>query len=244
MVISPFPCFFFLLHHCIPALRPFSIVCVHLTTSSFLLTSYWMNFCPAARFPHATTIFLSTFYFLSFTFDIYLLYILFWPLIKSGKTFFSRTPSAPELYETDADIGHQQFGLKLTPRVNMRMVGFPESSFSTCPDYPILNFLDFRHRLFPVFHFCLFLECRFFHLQCLNVTPLLLPLRNRFASNSLIFLISSQRTFRLGYGDHNKYFKIIFVILIFFFYFLFYFLILLFFLIDELLIPDLFHLPF
>lgn len=34
-----------------------------------------------------------------------------------------------ELYENDADIGHQQFDLKLTDRVNMRMVGVPESSF-------------------------------------------------------------------------------------------------------------------
>ncbi|KAJ1343439.1 hypothetical protein BSLG_002028 [Batrachochytrium salamandrivorans] len=34
-----------------------------------------------------------------------------------------------ELYEKDADIGHQKFDLKLTDRVNMRMVGVPESSF-------------------------------------------------------------------------------------------------------------------
>jgi DNA mismatch repair protein MSH6 len=34
-----------------------------------------------------------------------------------------------ELYEKDADIGHQQFDLKMTDRVNMRMVGVPESSF-------------------------------------------------------------------------------------------------------------------
>jgi DNA mismatch repair protein MSH6 len=34
-----------------------------------------------------------------------------------------------ELYEKDADIGHQEFDLKLTDRVNMRMVGVPESSF-------------------------------------------------------------------------------------------------------------------
>ncbi|KAJ3272065.1 DNA mismatch repair protein msh6 [Terramyces sp. JEL0728] len=40
---------------------------------------------------------------------------------KKGKFF--------ELYENDADIGHQQFDLKLTDRVNMRMVGVPESSF-------------------------------------------------------------------------------------------------------------------
>lgn len=34
-----------------------------------------------------------------------------------------------ELYESDADIGHQLFDLKMTDRVNMRMVGVPESSF-------------------------------------------------------------------------------------------------------------------
>ncbi|KAJ1950124.1 DNA mismatch repair protein msh6, partial [Dispira parvispora] len=40
---------------------------------------------------------------------------------KKGKFY--------ELYEKDADIGHQHFDLKLTDRVNMRMVGVPESSF-------------------------------------------------------------------------------------------------------------------
>ncbi|KAJ1907253.1 DNA mismatch repair protein msh6 [Tieghemiomyces parasiticus] len=40
---------------------------------------------------------------------------------KKGKFY--------ELYENDADVGHQQFDLKLTDRVNMRMVGVPESSF-------------------------------------------------------------------------------------------------------------------
>ncbi|OLY78249.1 DNA mismatch repair protein msh6 [Smittium mucronatum] len=40
---------------------------------------------------------------------------------KKGKFY--------ELYENDADIGHQHFDLKLTDRVNMRMVGVPESSF-------------------------------------------------------------------------------------------------------------------
>ena len=39
---------------------------------------------------------------------------------KKGKFY--------ELYEDDATIGHQQFDLKLTDRVNMRMVGVPESS--------------------------------------------------------------------------------------------------------------------
>ncbi|KAJ3035450.1 DNA mismatch repair protein msh6 [Rhizophlyctis rosea] len=40
---------------------------------------------------------------------------------KKGKFY--------ELYEKDADIGHQIFDLKMTDRVNMRMVGVPESSF-------------------------------------------------------------------------------------------------------------------
>jgi DNA mismatch repair protein MSH6 len=39
---------------------------------------------------------------------------------KKGKFY--------ELYENDATIGHQRFELKLTDRVNMRMVGVPESS--------------------------------------------------------------------------------------------------------------------
>ena len=47
----------------------------------------------------------------------------FWNTIvffKKGKFY--------ELYENDATIGHQLFDLKLTDRVNMRMVGVPESS--------------------------------------------------------------------------------------------------------------------
>ncbi|CAG8445223.1 11757_t:CDS:10 [Ambispora leptoticha] len=40
---------------------------------------------------------------------------------KKGKFY--------ELYERDADIGHTEFDLKLTDRVNMRMVGVPEMSF-------------------------------------------------------------------------------------------------------------------
>ncbi|KFA63003.1 hypothetical protein S40285_08410 [Stachybotrys chlorohalonatus IBT 40285] len=39
---------------------------------------------------------------------------------KKGKFF--------ELYENDATIGHQEFDFKMTDRVNMRMVGVPESS--------------------------------------------------------------------------------------------------------------------
>ncbi|KAJ1942892.1 DNA mismatch repair protein msh6, partial [Kickxella alabastrina] len=40
---------------------------------------------------------------------------------KKGKFY--------ELYENDATIGHQEFDLKMTDRVNMRMAGVPESSF-------------------------------------------------------------------------------------------------------------------
>jgi DNA mismatch repair protein MSH6 len=42
---------------------------------------------------------------------------------KKGKFY--------ELYENDATLGHQLFDLKLTDRVNMRMVGVPESSLDT-----------------------------------------------------------------------------------------------------------------
>ena len=42
---------------------------------------------------------------------------------KKGKFY--------ELYEDDATIGHQVFDLKLTDRVNMRMVGVPEATLST-----------------------------------------------------------------------------------------------------------------
>ncbi|KAJ1740610.1 DNA mismatch repair protein msh6 [Coemansia sp. RSA 1086] len=40
---------------------------------------------------------------------------------KKGKFY--------ELYENDATIAHQEFDLKMTDRVNMRMAGVPESSF-------------------------------------------------------------------------------------------------------------------
>jgi DNA mismatch repair protein MSH6 len=49
----------------------------------------------------------------------------FWDTIvffKKGKFY--------ELYENDATIGHQLFDLKLTDRVNMRMVGVPEMSLN------------------------------------------------------------------------------------------------------------------
>ncbi|KYR02422.1 hypothetical protein DLAC_01262 [Tieghemostelium lacteum] len=42
---------------------------------------------------------------------------------KKGKFY--------ELYESDAQIGHQLLGLKMTDRVNMKMVGVPEASFTT-----------------------------------------------------------------------------------------------------------------
>lgn len=47
----------------------------------------------------------------------------FWDTIvffKKGKFY--------ELYENDATVGHQLFDLKMTDRVNMRMVGVPEAS--------------------------------------------------------------------------------------------------------------------
>ncbi|KAI9278907.1 muts domain V-domain-containing protein [Phascolomyces articulosus] len=40
---------------------------------------------------------------------------------KKGKFY--------ELYEKDADVGHKDFDLKMTDRVNMRMVGVPEMTF-------------------------------------------------------------------------------------------------------------------
>lgn len=47
------------------------------------------------------------------------------------------TISLLELYEKDADIGNQQFDLKLTGRVRMRMVGVPEA----VTDFWIAKFL-------------------------------------------------------------------------------------------------------
>jgi DNA mismatch repair protein MSH6 len=55
----------------------------------------------------------------------------FWE-IKSqhwDKVVFFKKGKFYELYEKDATIGHQKFDLKLTDRVNMRMVGVPEMSF-------------------------------------------------------------------------------------------------------------------
>ncbi|KAJ1860041.1 DNA mismatch repair protein msh6 [Coemansia sp. RSA 2703] len=48
---------------------------------------------------------------------------------KKGKFY--------ELYENDASIGHQEFDLKMTDRVNMRMAGVPEASF----DHWVAQFL-------------------------------------------------------------------------------------------------------
>ncbi|KAJ2863854.1 DNA mismatch repair protein msh6 [Coemansia erecta] len=48
---------------------------------------------------------------------------------KKGKFY--------ELYENDASIGHQEFDLRMTDRVNMRMAGVPESSF----DHWVAQFL-------------------------------------------------------------------------------------------------------
>ncbi|KAJ9104934.1 hypothetical protein QFC19_003729 [Naganishia cerealis] len=49
--------------------------------------------------------------------------------LKDGKFY--------ELYEKDAEIGHNEFDLKLTDRVKMKMVGVPEQSF----DYWCAKFL-------------------------------------------------------------------------------------------------------
>lgn len=45
------------------------------------------------------------------------------------KVVFFKKGKFYELYEKDADIGHQEFDLKMTDRVNMRMVGVPEATF-------------------------------------------------------------------------------------------------------------------
>jgi DNA mismatch repair protein MSH6 len=54
---------------------------------------------------------------------------------KKGKFY--------ELYEKDADIGHKDFDLKMTDRVNMRMVGVPEMSF----DYWTAQFIAKGHKV-------------------------------------------------------------------------------------------------
>ncbi|KAG2229179.1 hypothetical protein INT48_001749, partial [Thamnidium elegans] len=65
----------------------------------------------------------------------------FWDTIvffKKGKFY--------ELYEKDADIGHKDFDLKMTDRVNMRMVGVPEMSF----DYWTAQFIAKGHKVAKV----------------------------------------------------------------------------------------------
>ncbi|EIE86449.1 hypothetical protein RO3G_11160 [Rhizopus delemar RA 99-880] len=57
---------------------------------------------------------------------------------KKGKFY--------ELYEKDADIGHRDFDLKLTDRVNMRMVGVPEMSF----DYWAAQFIAKGYKVVKV----------------------------------------------------------------------------------------------
>ncbi|KAJ2723790.1 DNA mismatch repair protein msh6 [Coemansia sp. Benny D115] len=54
---------------------------------------------------------------------------------KKGKFY--------ELYENDATIGSQEFDLKMTDRVNMRMAGVPESSF----DHWVAQFLAKGHKV-------------------------------------------------------------------------------------------------
>lgn len=69
------------------------------------------------------------------TSNISLLQIVFF---KKGKFY--------ELYEKDADIGHKDFDLKMTDRVNMRMVGVPEMSF----DYWTAQFIAKGHKVAKV----------------------------------------------------------------------------------------------
>ncbi|CAM1508588.1 Fc.00g054360.m01.CDS01 [Cosmosporella sp. VM-42] len=54
---------------------------------------------------------------------------------KKGKFY--------ELYENDATVGHQEFDLKITDRVNMRMVGVPESSL----DYWVNQFIAKQYKV-------------------------------------------------------------------------------------------------
>lgn len=49
----------------------------------------------------------------------------------SVTVFPARPGKFYELYEKDAEIGNREFDLKLTDRVNMKMVGAPEKSFPT-----------------------------------------------------------------------------------------------------------------
>lgn len=55
----------------------------------------------------------------------------FWEIKKDhyDQVIFFQKGKFYELYEDDALIGHQQFGLKITDRVKMKMAGVPEASF-------------------------------------------------------------------------------------------------------------------
>ena len=57
---------------------------------------------------------------------------------KKGKFF--------ELYENDADVGAKEFNLKMTDRINMRMVGVPEATF----DYWAAKFVGKGHKVAKV----------------------------------------------------------------------------------------------
>src|SRR5690606_11994164 len=56
----------------------------------------------------------------------------FWDIKRKhfDKVIFFKKGKFYELYEQDADIGHEKLDLKLTDRVNMRMAGVPESHFN------------------------------------------------------------------------------------------------------------------
>ena len=58
---------------------------------------------------------------------------------KKGKFY--------ELYEKDADIGHQVFDLKMTDRVNMRMVNYMAVSFVKFDAYYHVFRLEFRSQV-------------------------------------------------------------------------------------------------
>lgn len=47
---------------------------------------------------------------------------------KMDTILFFKKGKFYEMYEEDADIGHREFDLKISPRINMRMVGVPEAS--------------------------------------------------------------------------------------------------------------------
>eukprot|EP00127_Corallochytrium_limacisporum_P003619 Clim_evm7s151 gene=Clim_evmTU7s151 len=57
----------------------------------------------------------------------------YWEIKKEywNTVLFFKKGKFYELYEKDADIGHKEFDLKLTDRVNMRMVGVPEATYPT-----------------------------------------------------------------------------------------------------------------